>query len=160
MSEKMIFNNVQVEMQILQITEVFEEEARKLILSGLEERFGFIDPTYNPDLKSILHSYSQKGAIFLIGIYNHHVICTGAISYEKPEVGRVERMSVLKDYRRIGAAKIMMCRLESWAKQEGYHHLVLETNSDWHSAIEFYKNRQYDLYLVKGECSHFSKNLI
>ncbi|TAA70496.1 GNAT family N-acetyltransferase [Planococcus salinarum] len=154
------FYTVKEEVKIHQITKIFEEEARELILKGLEERFGFIDPTYNPDLKSILHSYSQKGAIFLVGTYKNRVICTGAISYEEPGIGRVERMSVLKEFRRTGVAKIMMNHLESWAMQEGYQQLVLETNSNWHSAIEFYQNRQYHLYLNDGECSYFSKNLI
>lgn len=155
----MNLNNIQEEIQIQPITKGFEEEARELVLKGLEERFGFIDPAYNPDLKSILNSYSQEGAVFLVGIYDCQVICTGAISYEASGVGRVERMSVIKEYRRVGVAKIMMDCLEVWAKLEGYQQLVLETNNNWHSAVEFYKNRQYNLYLDDGNCSHFSKHL-
>lgn len=155
----MSLNNVQEEIQIQQITKVFEEEARELVLKGLEERFGFIDPAYNPDLKSILNSYSREGDVFLVGIYEKRVICTGAISYEASGVGRVERLSVMKEYRRAGVAKIMIDRLEAWAKLEGYQQLVLETNNNWHSALEFYKNRKYNLYLDDGKCSHFSKYL-
>ncbi|MCH4825189.1 GNAT family N-acetyltransferase [Planococcus halocryophilus] len=159
MDEKMSLNKIQEEIRIHQITKGFEEEARELILKGLEERFGFIDPTYNPDLKDISYSYSRRGTVFLVGIYNGRIICTGAITHEAPGVGRIERMSVLKGYRRIGVAKIMMYHLESWAKQEGYQQLVLETNGTWYSAIEFYKSQQYHLYLVDGECDHFSKKL-
>lgn len=155
----MSLNNVQEEIQIQPITKVFEEEARELVLKGFEERFGFIDPAYNPDLKSILNSYSREGAVFLVGIYDTRVICTGAISYEASGVGRVERMSVMKEYRRAGVAKTMIDRLELWAKLEGYQQLVLETNNNWHSAVEFYKNRQYNLYLDDGKRSHFSKRL-
>ena len=93
---------------IQQITQMYEAEARKLILKGLEEHFGFIDATCNPDLESILHSYSQEKTIFLIGVYRGEVICTGPITYETAEVGRVERVSVVRKYRRTVLAKKMM----------------------------------------------------
>lgn len=147
------------EMKIQQITEAFQGEARAVILKGLEERFGFIDPSYNPDLKDILSSYSLEKTMFFVCVYNNTVISTGAVSYEAPGVGRIERMSVLKEYRRGGVAKIMLHHLESWAQQQGYEKVVLETNKGWMSAIEFYKKQQYEFYLAEGERIHFSKCL-
>lgn len=157
---KMKVTNVSEKMQIHQIAESFEEEARGVILKGLKERFRFIDPSCNPDLKSIIKSYSNQSAIFLVGIYKRRVICTGAVSFEASGRGRVERMSVLKEYRRSGVAKQMIDSLESWAKENGYLKLVLETNNDWQSAIDFYKNRGYSIYLNDGKCSHFVKGLV
>lgn len=148
------------DMRIHQITELFEEEARVVVLKGLEERFGFIDPKFNPDLKNIVESYSGRGAVFLVGIYKGKVICTGAVTMEASNIGRVERMSVLKEYRRTGIAKQMIQSLETWAKENKYQQLVLETNNDWKSAIEFYKKSGYSIYLNDGECSHFVKQLI
>lgn len=101
------------EMKIQQITEAFQDEARTVILKGLEERFGFIDPSYNPDLKDILSRYSQEKMMFFVCVYDNTVISTGAVSYEAPRIGRIERMSVLKKYRRSGIAKIMLQHLES-----------------------------------------------
>ncbi|ANU11049.1 putative N-acetyltransferase [Planococcus antarcticus DSM 14505] len=152
--------NVSEEMQIYQITQPFEEEARDVILKGLEERFGFIDSRYNPDLKSIIESFSRQGAVFLIGIYVGQVICTGAVSFEASGVGRIERMSVLKEHRRSGVAKRMINSLEAWSKENGYQQLVLETNNGWQSAIDLYKNRGYNLFLNDGECSYFIKELV
>ncbi|MCH4825230.1 GNAT family N-acetyltransferase [Planococcus halocryophilus] len=146
-------------MHIQPITKVYETEAKELVLKGLEEHFGFIDDTCNPDLESIMDSYSQEKTIFLIGICESKVVCTGAISCESLEVGRVERMSVIKNYRRAGLAKRMIASLEIWAKEQGYRQLVLETNNDWYSAINFYKDRQYQRYLNDGMCSHFKKSL-
>ncbi|WP_142829664.1 GNAT family N-acetyltransferase [Planococcus soli] len=153
-------NEASERIQIHRITEPFEEQARAVVLKGLEERFGFIDPKYNPDLKSIVLSYSGQRAVFLVGIYKDRVICTGAVSMEALSVGRVERMSVLKEYRRTGVAKGMIHSLESWAKENGYQQLVLETNNDWQSSIDFYKNRRYSIYLNDGKCSHFVKELV
>ncbi|WP_019416152.1 GNAT family N-acetyltransferase [Paenisporosarcina sp. TG20] len=152
-------NKIQQEVQVLKITKQFEEEARKLILKGLEERFGFIDPAYNPDLINIIKSYSQKGQVFLIGVYDNRVVCTGAVSCEEAGVGRIERMSVKKECRRLGLAKLMIQCLELSAKQEGYHKVVLETNNNWQSAIEFYNKNGYELYLDDEKCSHFYKHL-
>jgi len=147
-------------MKIQQITEPFENEARAVVLKGLEERFGFIDPSYNPDLKDILSSYSREKTMFFVCVFDNAVISTGAVSYEAPGVGRIERMSVLKKYRRGGIAKVMLQHLESWAQQEGYEKVVLETNKSWTSAIEFYKKQQYEFYLAEGERIHFSKHLV
>lgn len=148
------------EIQFQQITEEFENEARELVLKGLEEHFGFIDPSYNPDLRNIIQSYTREGAVFLVGIHERRVVCSGAISFETPNVGRVSRMSVLKEYRRAGVAKRMIHCLESWAIQQGYQQLILETNNEWHNAIEFYKKRAYILDFNDGKCSHFVKVLL
>ncbi|MDE0581670.1 GNAT family N-acetyltransferase [Planococcus sp. A6] len=147
-------------MKIHQITGPFENEARTVVLKGLEERFGFIDPSYNPDLKDILSSYSREKTMFFVCVFNNAVISTGAVSYEAPGVGRIERMSVLKEYRRGGIAKTMLQHLESWGQQQGYEKVVLETNKSWTSAIEFYKKQQYEFYLAEGDRIHFFKRLV
>lgn len=147
------------EIKIQQITQAFEDEARAVVLKGLEERFGFIDNSFNPDLKDILRSYNQEKTMFFVGVYHNEVIATGAVSYESTSVGRIERMSVLKKYRRGGVAKIMLQHLETWAQQQGYEKLVLETNKSWTSAIEFYKKHQYEFYLAEGDRIHYSKSL-
>lgn len=51
-------------LRIIKITKEFEDKARNLILEGLLERFGFIDHSCNPDLKSIIRTYSQNGNVF------------------------------------------------------------------------------------------------
>ena len=145
--------------QIQPVRMEFHEEAKALVLNGLEERFGFLDLSYNPDLQSILQSYGGERSVFLVGIHDGLVICTGAVSFDAPGVGRVERMSVMKSYRRAGAAKAMIRSLESWARQEGYRRLVLETNNEWQSAIELYKKTGYTLYENDGKFSHFKKDL-
>lgn len=147
------------DLQIQEVTKTIEEQARILVLKGLKERFGFIDPSYNPDLRNILESYSQPGAVFLVALYKNQVICTGAVSFEQSGIGRVGRMSVLKEFRRTGVAKRMIHCLEAWAKAAGYQQLVLETNNDWQSAIEFYKKMEYTLYIKDAERSHFVKAL-
>lgn len=146
-------------LQITSISKPFEKQARQLILNGLEERFGFLDSSFNPDLADIMQHYSQPGFIFLTGIYNNEVVCTGALTEEEPGVGRIQRMSVKKSCRRIGIAGSMLQELEARANKAGYKQVVLETNNEWHSAIEFYRKRGYRLNWKDEECSHFLKIL-
>lgn len=145
-------------MIIIQLTVEYEKQAREVILEGLEERFGFIDSSFNPDLKSMLTTYSQPGALFLVGILDNDVVCTGALTSEAHN-GRIQRMSVKKAYRRLGLAGQMLKVLEQQALQFKYKQLVLETNIDWDSAILFYKQNGYEQYLNDGECVHFFKKL-
>ena len=145
---------------ITPVTKQFEEAARQLILTGLKERFGFLDPSYNLDLISIIQSYNGKGEVFLVGLHNNELLCTGALIKERSNVGRIQRMSVKQTYRRAGLAKLMIQALEIRAREEGYNQVVLETNNSWHSAIEFYKNRGYQLKCKDKERSHFVKKLV
>ncbi|MBD8015508.1 GNAT family N-acetyltransferase [Planococcus wigleyi] len=141
---------------IIPITDQHEEEARLLILEGLKERFGFLDPSYNSDLTNIIQNYSQKGDLFLVGLHNNTMVCT---TRETSKTGRIQRMSVKKSYRSAGLAKLMIQTLETSASKAGYERIVLETNNDWHSAIEFYKNYGYQLERKDEERSYFSKQV-
>lgn len=145
---------------IIPITDQHEEEARQLVLAGLKERFGFLDPSYNLDLTNIIQNYSRGYDMFLVGLHNNTVVCTGALTRETSKTGRIQRMSVKKSYRRAGLAKLMIQTLETSASKAGYERIVLETNNDWHSAIEFYKNYGYQLERKDEERSYFSKQVL
>ena len=42
-----------------------QTEVQNLILAGLEDHFGYIDHTFNPDLEDIMTYYIQAGKHFL-----------------------------------------------------------------------------------------------
>lgn len=46
--------------RIIAINEAIQERAIAIILEGLEERFGFLDQTLNPDLRDIQHHYIAR----------------------------------------------------------------------------------------------------
>lgn len=143
-----------------EITKEYNVAARNLLLDGLLERFGFIDHTYNPDLIDITQTYRIEVNVFLIGFLGNKLVCTGAVTKENENTGRIERMSVKKRYRRNGIANRMITELEVKAKGMGYKQNVLETNNDWKSAIEFYQRNGYKKYNNDGECTHFIKELV
>ncbi len=151
-------SDVDQDFSIIPITPHFQDAAKQLVLDGLKERFGFLDRSLNPDLNDILGHYSQSG-IFLIGLCNGRVVCTGALTNEDGGIGRIQRMSVQPSFRRIGLARRMIESLETEAAEKGYTHLILETNNDWGSAISFYKAKGYQLDWKDDQRSHFIKSI-
>jgi len=149
MSNENILNNL----QILPINMNLENEARKLIYEGLSERFGVIDTMLNPDLKNIVENYIKKDDIFIVGLYKGNLICTGAIIKENEQTGRIVRMYVKKDYRRMGIARHIVKILEKYGKQMKFIKIVLETTDDWKSAIKLYEKCGYQKF------AHFDGNI-
>jgi ribosomal protein S18 acetylase RimI-like enzyme len=145
-------------MKIIPVTKDYAPEAKRLIEEGLCERFGINDDSFNPDLKNIFETYSPPERIFLIGLLNNEVVCTGALTKIDETTGRIERMSVKKAFRNCGLGKSMMNALEKYAVHH-FERLLLETNNDWHSAIAFYESYGFTPYLDDGECTHFVKRL-
>ena len=134
-------------------------EARQTILKGLEERFGFLNETLNPDVDDIYNHFIAKGDLFIVGFFNGTMVCTGALITETVEVGRIVRVSVREEHRRRGFAGAVMECLESIAKEKGFKQLVLETNKDWDSAVSFYKKIGYQVEIYKDGSVHMFKNI-
>ncbi len=141
------------------ITAESRDPARRLILEGFRERFGFIDPTLNPDLADPVSWYSRQGLLFLTGSLEGQIVCTGAVTYEEEGTARIERMSVKKEYRRQGLAARMLLALERSAFDMGYRKIVLETNRDWESAVQLYLVNGYAIIGENDERFHFRKEL-
>ncbi len=118
-------------------------EAKNVILTGFQERFGFIDHTLNPDIHDISNEYTGEHHHFFVGLKDTHIICTGAIRKESPDTYQIVRMSVLKDYRKHGLGRLMLHHLEKEAKGLGAKKLILETNKHWSDAIRFYQNNGF-----------------
>jgi GNAT superfamily N-acetyltransferase len=108
-----------------------QNEARQIILLGLEERFDFLDETLNSDVDHIHDHFILPGDEFYVGILHDAMVCTGGLIKETADIGRVVRVSVLKELRRSGFATLMMEKLELAAQKKCYKKLVLETNKSW-----------------------------
>lgn len=114
-----------------------QQAVRDLILAGLGEHWGFIDPALNPDLDDIAAHYDR--AVFLVAERAGEVIGTGALVHEAAEVGRIVRMSVRADMRRLGLGSLILRELCRRGRALGYRELVLETTSTWSHVIRFYE---------------------
>jgi len=113
--------------------------ARELVLAGLGDHFGAIDPARNPDLDDIQAHYAGRGALFVVAEIGGELAGTGALVDEAPGVGRLVRMSVGSRFRRRGVGRALVAHLVAAARDRGATRLVLETNDDWNDAIGLYR---------------------
>jgi GNAT superfamily N-acetyltransferase len=154
--------NQSQEITILPFQSEYQSEVKKLILAGLAEHWGILDPSKNPDLQDIGFSYAN--AVFLVAWQNKKIIGTGALVPKSNDTAEIVRMSVAKDMRRKGVGRKIFQRLCEYAKLNGYKRLVLETTETWHEVIEFYKQFGFqvthllddDVYFVL-DLSNFSQ---
>ena len=115
----------------------YQEAVKLLILDGLEEHWGSIDPDKNPDLDNICTSY--KNSKFITAWQNGELVGTGVLLPVTAKTAKIVRMSVHKRYRRQGIGKNILNYLVNHAISDGYAKLVLETTETWEEAILFYK---------------------
>ncbi len=116
-----------------------QEAARDLILSGLGEHFGYIDPSYNPDVNDIGANYVTAGHPFVVGERDGVLVGTGALLVHDEEVGQLVRMSVHQGQRRQGLGRALVSHLLQIARGRGLRKVIVETNNDWYDAIGLYE---------------------
>lgn len=132
-------------------------EVRNLILTGLAEHWGTLNPNRNPDLNDISHSYAD--AYFLVAWKNGKIVGTGALVPQADGSAEIVRMSVAANQRRQGIGRMILDKLCEYAKSQGYHRLVLETTETWDEVIEFYKDFGFKIsYHLDGDV-YFSLDL-
>ena len=128
-----------------------QEAVQSLILAGLAEHWGEIDPTLNPDLNDIGAYY--ENATFLVAWFNGRIIGSGALIPKSNQAVEIVRMSVSSEFRRHGIGKQILERLCQEAKEFGFQRIVLETNSTWSGVIEFYK--RFGFSVTHHQDGHF-----
>lgn len=131
--------------------------ARRLILSGLQERWGHLDETKNPDLDDIAAAYA--GGLFLVAYRGERLVATGALLAEGEGVGRIVRMSVARDVRRRGVGRRMLQALLEAARARGYGKVALETTATWADAVAFYRREGFRSLGIRHGDMHFEKEL-
>ena len=143
-----------------------QDAVKQLVVTGLGERWGWIDPTLNPDLNDIATTYAA--GIFLVGYWGDTLVVTGALLPEAtPEVTqsgimdvlRVVRMSVRADLRQQGIGRRMLDALLDAARQQGCRLVVLETTSTWTDAVRFYQRYGFAVVDVREGETHMQLQL-
>jgi putative acetyltransferase len=120
-----------------------QNAAKALILTGLAEHWGWLDPARNPDLDDITTSYAS--AHFLVAYFDGRMVGTGALLRHSQTIAEIVRMSVSKPYRRRGIGRKILTHLLNLARQSGYRQVILETTATWHEVVQFYKNNGFQV---------------
>ena len=113
-----------------------QAEVKRLVLAGLAEHWGEIDPTKNPDLNDIAASYAA--ANFLVARVQGRIVGCGALIQRTGRTAEIVRMSTAAGMRRQGIARSILNRLIELARSKKYYKIILETTCTWSEAIEFY----------------------
>jgi GNAT superfamily N-acetyltransferase len=136
-----------------------QEAARELVLRGLGEHFGWIDPSQNPDLDDIFAAYPASGNRFLVAIFGDEIMAAGGLLFESKGVGRIVRLSVKPEYRGHGVGQEIVLRLVHIAQKDGIQRLNAETNLDWYPAISLYKRCGFAELYSDDESIHLALDI-
>jgi putative acetyltransferase len=134
-----------------------QAEVKRLILAGLTEHWGHLDPTKNPDLNDIGATYAQ--AIFLVAWWHGTIVGTGALMPRSVHIAEIVRMSVVAHMRRHGIGRRLLQHLMAHAKARRYRHIILETTATWHDVIAFYQQNGFQITHYRNGDVHFVRDL-
>ncbi len=136
-----------------------QSATKQLILAGLADHWGTLDPALNPDLNDIAKSY--RGETFLLAVLGEEIIGCGALIAEEGMVGcgRIVRMSVKKRNRQQGIGRLILHHLQLAAKQRQFHKIVLETTETWTDVVAFYQANGFRIIGHHAGDTHFEKTL-
>lgn len=112
------------------------DAVRALILDGLREHWGTIDPALNRDLDDLSAAYPDGAT--LVACHRGEVVGTGTLRRRHGNVAEIVRMSVAPAFRRSGLGRRLTQALLETARGWGIERVVLETSAAWTEVVEFY----------------------
>ncbi|MDF1838057.1 MAG: GNAT family N-acetyltransferase [Planctomycetota bacterium] len=120
-----------------------QDAARRLIESGLGERFGNVDASKNPDLEDILFSYIFSGGQFFVAEIEGRLVGTAGLLFAE-EHAQLVRVSTHCEHRRCGIASALIQRCIEATKQAGLRRLVTHTQPEWTDSVSFYSHSGFE----------------
>lgn len=111
--------------------------ARAVILAGLQDHWGTLDPAYNRDLDDLGQTFA--GGEFWVADAQGEIVGTAGLLVRGPDTGEVVRVSVARAWRRLGLGRRLMAALVATAETRGLRTLTTETTASWADAIAFYE---------------------
>ena len=119
------------------------DAVRALILEGLGEHWGTVDPSLNRDLDDIAASYADGTT--LVACLDDRVVGTGTVVRRDRDTAEIVRMSVAPAFRRSGLGRRLVDSLVDAARSWGMTRVVLETTADWTEVVQFYERCGFTL---------------
>jgi putative acetyltransferase len=130
---------------------------KALVLAGLEEHWGTLDPTLNPDLNEIAASF--RSGCFLTAWRGADLVGTGGFVPAGADCVQISRMSVRRDLRGQGLGRRILQCLLSEAHQRGLRRVILETTETWQDVVRFYLGAGFHItHRLDGDI-YFEQNL-
>ena len=95
----------------------------------------------------------------LVCYENELAVGCGALRRYEEKTVEIKRMFVLPEQRGKGIAQKILKELETWAKQLGYAHCILETGVNQPEAIGLYKKTAYTITPNYGQYKHMENSV-
>lgn len=130
-----------------------QSAAKQLILHGLSDRWGMVNPDLNADLDDIGDSFRDGG--FWVAEVDGVLVGTGGWHFRPAQQAELVRMSVATHYRRQGVGSALLQALLNDVRANGIATVILETNSGWGSAVDFYQAQGFRI--THHEASDFGQ---
>ena len=121
---------------VCQLRPELHDAVRSLILEGLRDHWGTLDPALNKDLDDLSTAYVDGTT--LVACHRGEVVGTGTVHRRDSNTAEIVRMSVAPTARRTGLGRRLTDALIDEARGWGMHRVVLETSADWTEVVEFY----------------------
>jgi GNAT superfamily N-acetyltransferase len=131
-----------------------QSETKAIILEGLREHWGNLDPDRNPDLLDIAAAYAS--GVFLLACRGERIIGTGALLPRGNGTAEIVRMSVIREMRRQGIGGLILRALLERAKADGARRIILETTAAWPDAVAFYQKHGFRIMHYDGGDAYFA----
>ncbi len=109
---------------------------RGLVLAGLGEHWGEVDPALNRDLDDL--AAAHPGSRTLVAVDTGAIVGTGTVVPRDGGAAELLRMSVATSARGAGVGRALVEALVAVARGWGCRRVVLETTSTWEATVAFY----------------------
>ena len=127
------------ELHVRPFAESDQSATRSLVLAGLQDHWGTLDPTLNPDLTDIAGWYGTLNGRTVVAEIDGEIVGTGTIHRGGDVATAVlVRMSVSGAHRGRGIGKRLVRELAEVAREQGYARIECETTDTWQDAIGLY----------------------
>ncbi len=127
------------ELTVRPFTGADQPAVRELVLAGLQDQWGTLDPTLNPDLEDLAGHYGRLGGRTIVAEIDGEIVGTGTLHRGDGVTAILVRMSVSGAHRGRGIGKRLVRDLAEIARSEGYERLECETTDTWQDAIALYQ---------------------
>ena len=134
-----------------------QDGCKALVLAGLAEHWGELDPSLNPDLNDIAVSFGA--GCFLTAWSGEALAGTGGFQPAGPDCVQISRMSVRRDLRGQGLGKRILAELLAEARRRGTRRAILETTETWQEVVRFYLSAGFQLTHRQDGDVYFSIDL-
>ena len=117
-------------------------EVKALILTGLEEHWGSVDASLNPDLDDLPAAHRGSRTVVACDVAGR-IVGTGTVVPRDATTAEIVRMSTSTARRGQGVGRLVLTELVDTARSWGVDRVVLETTATWTATVAFYERNGF-----------------